>query len=791
MTGPVTTALTVAATPSQEALWWVHQRARNRSVYNLTWRLGCDRAPDPDALAVAWQAVTDRRDALRASVAPRARGDAGTVELTVAPTLTVGVRRVDVDDPGDTPAAELFRLIAEEVNEQPMELDVAPLALLTLVRIGDEHELLLTGHHIVIDGWANQLLLADLSIAYTAASQGRRPEFDAAAPSLLAYATDCAAAGADGRWRAGLDYWRATLEGAASTTVARDHDRDGGVGGPGTTVRYAFSDEASAGVRALARSTMATPFGATLAATEIVLAAGGAGADVAVGVTVANRMSQQEQELVGYTANLCVARTRVSTSDTILDVVSRARDGMWTMLTHQSVPYPTVFGALTEPTRATLGDTVPVVLDYLGPIGGGLTLGDVRLDWRRSPNRAARADILVVTWDADDGGLMAEVEYDTARYDRSTVMGLLGDIDTVLAAPPATTVADLSLVTRSAPAYADRPRPVGASAATPAGDAVARMWAQVLGEPPNSQDENFFARGGRSLKVLELASVVRADTGAELDLTRWLAEPTPRRLAEQLSDARQDTESTLVTLRGGDGPHLHLLPGAGGSPDDYRPLVDALPAHWRVTVSQERRPSTTVPELAAGYQADLALAGLRPDVLAGWSLGGLLAFEMAADDPVPLAVLDSTPPVGYPWNAGAERARFAVFVDMIRADLGVRLVSPVVSGGDDLWIGVLAASLAAAAAPVPASVLATRWQTYRRHARAVAAYVPSAPVTVPAVVVAADLLESQVDQWAALLGPVRRLRLPTGHRDVLRGPAAVAVATAIDSLVTANRAARS
>lgn len=788
MTGPMSTAPTVAATPSQEALWWVHQRAKNRSVYNLTWRLGCDRPPDPDALAVAWQAVTDRHDALRASVAPRAHSDAGTVELTVVPALAVDVRRVDIDDPGDTPAAELFRLIAEEVNEQPMRLDVAPLALLTLVRIGDEYELLLTGHHIVIDGWANQLLLADLSIAYAAASQGRQPEFDTAAPSLPAYAEDCAAAGADGRWQAGLDYWCATLEGAASTTVVRDHDRAAGVGGPGTTVRYAFSDEASAGVRALARATMATPFGATLAATEIVLAAGGAGADVAVGVTVANRMSQQEQELVGYTANLCVARAQVSTSDTILDVVGRARDGMWTMLTHQSVPYPVVFGALTEPTRATLGDTVPVVLDYLGPIGGGLSLGDVALEWRRSPNRAARADILVVTWDTGDGGLMAEVEYDTARYDRSTVMGLLEDIDTVLAAAPGTTVGELSLVTRSVPAYADRQRPVGASPATPVGDAVARMWAQVLGEPPDGQDEDFFARGGRSLKVLQLASVVRADIGAELDLTRWLAEPTPRRLAEQLSRARQDTESTLVTLRDGDGPHLHLLPGAGGDPDDYRPLVDALPAHWRVTASRERQPLATVPELAAVYRADLALAGLRPDVLAGWSTGGLLAFEMAAGDPVPLAVLDSTPPVGYPWDAEAEATRFAVFVDMIRADLDVRPVSPVVRGGDDLRIGVLAASLAAAGQSVPASVLDTRWQAYRRHARAVAAYLPSAPVTVPALVVAADLLESQVDQWAALLGPVRRLRLATGHRDVLRGGDSIVVATAIESLVTANAA---
>ena len=100
------------ATAMQESVWWIHQRARNKSLYNLTWRLLCDRPVDVERLRAAWQRLTDRHEALRTAVL-RVGDD---VTLTVHDTREA---RLDVVEVGDE---ELAQLIAEEARRMGYQL---------------------------------------------------------------------------------------------------------------------------------------------------------------------------------------------------------------------------------------------------------------------------------------------------------------------------------------------------------------------------------------------------------------------------------------------------------------------------------------------------------------------------------------------------------------------------------------------------------------------------------------------------------------------------------------------
>jgi thioesterase domain-containing protein len=791
VTSTVAGPRTLAATAMQEALWWVHQRAKNQSVYNLTWRLACDAPVDAEALAVAFQSVVDRHEACRTSIV---RDGDGRISQIVWPHLTVRPALVEVDDPGPAPGV-LFQLIAEEVHEQAFVLDDAPLVRLTLVRLGIEYELLITVHHIVLDGWAIQLLVNELSEAYEAAADGEEPWFATEPVPFSVYVEELAAERDAGRWQPAIDHWKSTLDGAVSTTVAADRQRYAGTGAAGVTVRYAFSPEAAAGIGALAESSYTTPFAVVLAAMQIVLARGGAGPDVAIGVVVANRMTPRDQALVGYLANLCIAPARITGEDTVSDVVGRCRDFSWTMLAHQGVPYPAVFGALPEPTRAVLNDYAPLLLNYLGPIGTDLRLGEVGLRLHRSPNRAARSDIAIAFWEA--GGYQAEIEYNTGRYDRETVLRLLHDLDDVLCADPGQSVASLSVRSKTVAGHVDHhrvevaPAPGEALPESATWERVARIWEEVLGARPHGPDEDFFAVGGRSLKVIQLAAGIEADTGYSLDLIRWLSEPTPRRLVEALTTdtPAADTASTLVVLRDGSGgPHLHLVHGAGGSPTDYHHLLAALPADWRITLSQERDPLPSVPEMAARYRTDLDAAGPPPRILCGWSMGGQIAYAMAAaygSQAPALAILDAAPPVGYENDAAREAERFGTFVASVSGSLGVSADHVPRARGEnpELPMRVFAAYLAAMGQPVPAGTLIQRWSVYSRHTHAVGGFVSDAAVPTPTLLVAAGLLDVQVAQWMERLpGAVRRVRLPVGHYGVLGAEVAGDLAAAIGEL---------
>lgn len=86
------------------------------------------------------------------------------------------------------------------------------------------------------------------------------------------------------------------------------------------------------------------------------------------------------------------------------------------------------------------------------------------------------------------------------------------------------------------------------TAGEPPRAAIARHWANVLGLPPGSDDDDFFLGGGDSLKAVQLIGRLRADLAVDLALADLFARPTPRGLAAAV-DARRaepDTRSAEV-----------------------------------------------------------------------------------------------------------------------------------------------------------------------------------------------------------------------------------------------------
>lgn len=784
------------ANPMMESLWWIHYRAKNKSVYNLTWPLACDGPVDFAALRVAWQALTERHESLRGSL----HQEDGVVLMAIEDHVDSEPEWIRIDDPGSTPADTLIPLIVEEIAERPFAIDRAPAARLTMISVGDRHEMVFTVHHSLLDGWSVQLLMQELAAAYGTALAGGTPAFDTEPVSVRAHLLDAQAARTDGRWDASLKHWRDHLDGAMATTLVADRHTYTGTGNKGEIVRYNLSREALAGVTAIAERFYVTPFTVLLTALQTVLALGGAGPDVTTGTVTANRLTPSDQDLVGFLSNLVVARSMINPEDTFASIVEQTRDTMWGMLSHQQVPFSMVFGSLTDSAQANLRGTIPVLITYYGPIGSGLGLGDATLRLQQSPNRAARTDLGIGVWDAPNGYLI-ESEHNTGRYDRETIFRLYHDMDAVLAtfgADPDQPVGTVTVKTKAGPAVVDHgavAEPSGGTAVLPESaslEQVRRAWTDVLGVEPTGPDEDFFATGGRSLKVVQFASAIEAESGVPLDIITWLTDPTPRRAAEQISGELDESEDgTLIELRAGIGAHLHLVPGAGGSAQDYRDLIAALPADWRITLSQERAPLNSVPEMARRYREDLDAAGVRPDLLVGWSMGGQVAFELATTYPgvaPKVAVIDSTPPTawGLPEDEGINWV-YDTFASAMARAFAVTLdgrYSRSTPDNPELAMRVLAARIGAATGqPVSAGMLLDRWTVYCRHTLAVVSYLADRRVTAAALVVGADLTDYQLDEWAEqFTTPPRRIRVATDHYGALKPPVINDIVAAITEL---------
>ncbi len=162
-------------------------------------------------------------------------------------------------------------------------------------------------------------------------------------------------------------------------------------------------------------------------------------------------------------------------------------------------------------------------------------------------------------------------------------------------------------------------------------EAIAEVWTELLGSPPAHSGADFFEAGGDSLLGLRFLARVEKRYGIRLDVSMLASSPTPEALAAALaSESRRDP---VVWFRRGSEARAPFvfLHATGGDVACYRHLSSLLPNELPVAgVPAPLRLPETLAELAGEHARSLerSLPG-REVVLAGWSLGGVVAIEVA------------------------------------------------------------------------------------------------------------------------------------------------------------------
>jgi amino acid adenylation domain-containing protein len=167
---------------------------------------------------------------------------------------------------------------------------------------------------------------------------------------------------------------------------------------------------------------------------------------------------------------------------------------------------------------------------------------------------------------------------------------------------------------------------------TPVERGLAEVWRGLLGIDRVGVHDDFFALGGDSLRSIQLIARARTGLGLDLQVRDVFTHPTIAGLAART--ARPD-DSPLVPLKTtGDGLPLFCVHAIGGSVAPYLPLAAELdgPVYGLESPGLDGtgEPLTTIAEMARVYlEAIRGVVPHGPYRLAGWSLGGAVAYEMA------------------------------------------------------------------------------------------------------------------------------------------------------------------
>ena len=166
-----------------------------------------------------------------------------------------------------------------------------------------------------------------------------------------------------------------------------------------------------------------------------------------------------------------------------------------------------------------------------------------------------------------------------------------------------------------------------------------QIWEELFGIRPIGLRDDFFALGGHSLLAVRLTARIRSEFGRDLPLAALLQAANVQRLAEVLrQQAEPPAWTPLVPIQtGGAQPPLFCIHPVGGEVLCYTDLAHYLGTDQPVYGLQSHawagddgEGPATVETMAATYIAALRqVQAAGPYRLLGYSLGGLLALEMA------------------------------------------------------------------------------------------------------------------------------------------------------------------
>jgi amino acid adenylation domain-containing protein len=167
---------------------------------------------------------------------------------------------------------------------------------------------------------------------------------------------------------------------------------------------------------------------------------------------------------------------------------------------------------------------------------------------------------------------------------------------------------------------------------------VADTWSEMMGIENISVFDNFFELGGRSLLAVKIMAHLEQATGKRLPLATLFEHSTVEKLALRLQvDAKSITWESLVPIKPkGSKMPIYIVHGAGLNVLLFNALAMNLDDDQPVFGLQAKglngvdKPLDNMEEIAANYVAEIVAKNPDgPYALAGYSLGGIIAYEMA------------------------------------------------------------------------------------------------------------------------------------------------------------------
>nr|WP_255705659.1 non-ribosomal peptide synthase/polyketide synthase [Xenorhabdus sp. PB61.4] len=425
---PVSRAETLPLSFAQQRLWFLAQLDGVSETYHIPLALHLHGQLDITAWQQALNAVFARHDALR-TVFVSVDGQPQVRLLEKDSRLPL----VQHDLRGHPEADTVLEQLYTETVSAPFDLSRGPLIRAALIRLTEEdYEFLLIQHHIVSDGWSVTVLIRELNALYTTFLTGQSdplPPLAIQYPDYAAWQHQWLSAE---RTQAQSDYWRTVLADApVLLDLPTDRPRPPEQSFVGYTVPVQFDPALTAALKHLSQQHGVTLFMTVLSAWAVVLSRLSGQDDIIIGTPSAGRSRQEVEPLIGFFVSTLPLRMAVSGELTVAECLARVREIALAAQAHQDLPFEQVVEIAQPARRLAHTPLFQVMFAWQNNERTDLELPGLKVSQVDQALDIVRFDLELNLFE-EAGGIVGDLGYSAALFDKSTIERQVGYLHAVL-----------------------------------------------------------------------------------------------------------------------------------------------------------------------------------------------------------------------------------------------------------------------------------------------------------------------------------------------------------------------
>ncbi|MBL0387095.1 amino acid adenylation domain-containing protein [Tumebacillus sp. ITR2] len=404
-----------ALSNAQKRLWFTYKLDPNSRAYNVPLEILIKRDLNVKLFEKATLQLIARHDALRTVFVEVG----GEPRQKVLPTSPVRLFYKDLTSFSEEEQLHYIRETIALSESKPFDLKRGPLVRVMLFKREEGlYHFYLNLHHIITDGWSNELIAREHGVLYEALLAGEEPQLAELPLQYTDYAEWQEQELSTDRGRGDESYWLTALaKPLPMLELPTDFPRPDVRTDHGDAIWMTLPRELTAALRTRSADGEYSLFMLLLAGYVLFLNQETKQRDLIVGTPIAGRLNESLESVVGFFVNTLAIRTRLDGVELVQDLMQVVKEQFLTAYEHQAYPFDLLIEKLNperDLSRTPIFSTVFTYrqfLEAMSPMYEPLV---------PDTHEISKFDLTINVSDAGDD-LRLRFEYNTDLFKQETV----------------------------------------------------------------------------------------------------------------------------------------------------------------------------------------------------------------------------------------------------------------------------------------------------------------------------------------------------------------------------------